>query len=65
MTANTIACRCQSSCTGVWSASLTNRPVERLLAQTLNSGLPPLPAPPVTMGEALLELEALSDGELQ
>jgi hypothetical protein len=47
-------------------ASLTNRPVESLLAQTLSSGLPPLPDDlPATMREALLQLEALSDGELQ
>ncbi|HMQ35393.1 MAG TPA: hypothetical protein PKD53_32080 [Chloroflexaceae bacterium] len=47
-------------------ATLTNRPVESLLEQTLSAGLPPLPDDlPATMQAALLQLEKLSDQELQ
>ena len=47
-------------------AALTNRPLENLVAQTLSSGLPPLPDDlPVTMREALLALEHLRDVELE
>jgi hypothetical protein len=47
-------------------ATLTNRPVERVLAQTLTSGLPPLPDDlPATMRDALANLESLADAALE
>jgi hypothetical protein len=47
-------------------ATLTNRPLESLLEQALNAGLPQLPDDlPPAMREALLQLEALSDDDLQ
>lgn len=47
-------------------ATLTKRPLENVLAQTLSTGLPLLPDDlPATAQAALVQLEALSDGELQ
>ena len=47
-------------------ATLTHRPVDSLVAQTLASSLPPLPEDlPAAWGDALLILEGLSDAELE
>ena len=46
-------------------AELTHRPIESLVEQALSSTIPPLPDDlPDVMRDALIALEALSDGEL-
>lgn len=47
-------------------ASLTNQPLETLVVQTLNAGLPPLPDDlPITMRDALQALEQLDAHALE